>query len=131
MESLLNSSEISVGFLATSPQSTTTLGAPTLHLDIDYNSSSSSESMNSSPSSPVTKLAPCPCSTGPNYSSDPATLPSYSPVPEAREYAFRHRIVFNDGTHETTEEPTFKSFNSANTDMETRKIPINGSRNKL
>jgi len=104
--------------------------APTPPLDIDYDSSTSSETMNSSPPSSVMKLAPHPCSLGPNYSSDPQTLPSYSPVPEAREYAFRPRIVFNDGAHETIEELTFKLFNSADTDVETRKIPIDGSGNK-
>jgi len=73
--------------------------------------------MNSSPPSPVTKLAPRPCSIVANYSSDLETLPSYSPVPEARKYAFRRRMVFNDGANETIEELTFKSFNSADPDM--------------
>jgi len=77
MESLPNSSDISIGLPATSPQSTSPLGAPTLPLDIDYDSSTSSETMNLSPPSPVTKLAPRPRSPGPNYSSDPETLPSY------------------------------------------------------
>jgi len=99
MESLPNSSDISVGLPATPPQSTTPPGAPTPPLDLDYNSSTPSETMNSAPPSPVTKLAPRPRSPGPNYSSDPETLPSYSPVPEAREYAFRPRIVYNDGTN--------------------------------
>jgi len=130
MESLPNLSDISVSFPATSAQSTTPSGAPTPLRDIDYNSSTSSETMNSTPPSPVTKLAPRPRSPRPNYSSDPETLPSYLPAPEAREYGFRPRIVFNDGGHETTEELTFKSFKSADTDMETRKIPIDGSGNK-
>jgi len=86
--------------------------------------------MNSSPPSPVTKLAPRTRSTGPNYSSDPETLPSYSPVPEAREYAFRPRFEFHDGANETTEELTFKLFNSADLDMESRHIPIDGRENK-
>jgi len=42
------------------------------------------------------------------YSSDPETLPSYSPVPEVREYALRPRIVFNDSANETTDELTFQ-----------------------
>jgi len=120
IESLSNSSDISVSLPATPSQSTTPPGAPTPPLDIDYDSSTSSETMISSLTSPVTKLAPRPRSPGPYYLSDPETLHSYSPVPEAREYAFRPRIAFNDGAHETTEELTFKSFNSANTDMETR-----------
>jgi len=127
MESLPNSSDISVGFLATPPQSTTPPRAPMPPLDLDYDSYTSSETMNSSP---VMKLAPRPRSPGPNYFSDPETLPSYSPVPEAREYAFRPRIVYNDGAIETTEELTFKSFNSADPDMESRHIPIDGKGNK-
>jgi len=83
MESLPNSSDISVGLPATPPQSTTPPGAPTPPLDLDYDSSTSSEIMNSSLPSPVTRLALRPRSPGPNYSSDPETLPSYSPVPEA------------------------------------------------
>jgi len=127
MESLPNSSDVSVGLPASTPQSTTPPGAPTPPLDLDYYSSTSSETMNSSP---VTKLAPRPRSPGPNYSSDPETLPSFSPVPEAREYAFRPRIVYNDSVNETTEELTFKSFNSADPDMESRHIPIAGKGNK-
>jgi len=130
IESLPNSPDNSVGLPATLPQSTTPTGAPTPLLDINYDSSTSSETMNSSPPSPVTKLAPRPHSPRPNYSSDPETLLSYLPVPEAQEYTFHPRIVFNDGANETTEELTFKSFNSADTDMETHKIPIDGSRNK-
>jgi len=131
MDSLPNSSEASVGLPATPPQSTTPPGAPTPSLDLDSDSSTSSETMNLSPPSPVTKLAPRPHSPGPNYSSDPETRPSCSPVPEAREYAFRPRIVYNDGTNETTEELTFKSFNSADPDMESRHVPIDGKGNKL
>jgi len=130
IESLPNSSDVSVSLPATTPQSTTPPVAPMLPLDLDYDSSASSETMNSAPPSPVTKLAPRPRSPGPNYSSDPETLPSYSPVLEAREYAFRPRIVYNDGANETTEELTFKSFNSANPDMESRHIPIDGKGNK-
>jgi len=74
MESLPNSSHVPVALPATSLQSTTPLGAPMLPLNLDYNSSTSSETMNSSPPSPVTKLATCPHSPGPNYSSDPETL---------------------------------------------------------
>jgi len=103
MESLPNLLDLSISLPATPPQSTTPPGALTLLLDLDYDSSTSSETMNSSPPSPVTKLAPRPRSPGPNYSSDPETLPSYSPVPEAREYAFRPRIVFNDSANKTTE----------------------------
>jgi len=99
-------------------------------LDLDYDSSTSSETMNSSSPSAVMKLAPHPRSPGPNYSSDPETLPSYSPVPKAREYAFRPRIVCNDGANETTEELTFKLFNSTDLDMESRQIPIDGRGNK-
>jgi len=130
MKSPPNSPDNSVGLPATPPQSTTPPGAPMLPLDIDYDSSTSSETMNSSPPSPVTKLAPRPRSPGPNEPSDPETLPSYSPVPEAREYAFCPRIVFNNGANETTEELIFKSFNSTDTHMETRKIPIDGRGNK-
>jgi len=83
MESLPNSSDISVGFPATPPQSTAPPGAPTLPLDLDYDSSTSSKTMSLSLPSLVTKLAPCSYSLGPNYSSDPETLPSYSSVPEA------------------------------------------------
>jgi len=86
--------------------------------------------MNSSPPSPVTKLAPRPYSPGPNYFSNPETLPSYSPVPEVREYAFRPRIVYNDGANETTQELIFKSFNSPDLDMESRQIPIDGHGHK-
>jgi len=86
--------------------------------------------MNSTPPSPVTKLAPRPRSPGSNYFSDPETLPSYSPVPEPWEYAFRPKIVFNNGANETTEELLFKSFNSADPDMESRQIPIDGCGNK-
>ena len=82
MESLPNLSDISVNLAATPPQSPTPPGAPILPLDIDYDFSTSSETMNSSSTSPVTKLAPRTRSLGPNYSSDPETLPSYSPVPE-------------------------------------------------
>jgi len=130
MESLHNSSDISVDLPATPPQSATPPRAPTPPLDLDYDSSTSSETMNSSPPSPIMKLAPRTRSPGPNYSSDPETLPSYSPIPEAREYVFRTRIVYNDGANETTEELTFKSFNSADPDMESRHIPINGKGNK-
>jgi len=38
--------------------------------------------------------------------------------------------VYNDGANETTEELTFKSFNSADPDMESHHIPINGKGNK-
>jgi len=131
MESLPNSSEISVGLPATPPQSTPTPGTPTPPLDLDYDFSTSSETINSSSPSPVMKLAPRPRSPGPNYSSDPETLPSYSLVTEAREYAFRPRIVFNDRANKTTEELTFKLFNSADPDMESRQIPIDGRGNKL
>ena len=86
--------------------------------------------MNSSPPSPITKLAPCPRSPLPNYSSDPESLPSCSPVPEAREYAFCPRIIFNDSDNETTEKLSFKSFNSTDPDMESRQIPIDGCGNK-
>jgi len=82
MESLPNSSDISVGLPATPPQSTSPPEAPTLPLDLTYDSSTSSETMNSSPPSPVATLAPRPRSPEPNYFSDPETLPSYSPVPE-------------------------------------------------
>jgi len=68
IESLPNLSDISVGLPATPPQSTTPPGAPTLPLDLDYDCSTSSETMNSSPLAPVTKLAPRPRSLGPNYS---------------------------------------------------------------
>jgi len=130
MESLPNSSDISVGLPATTPQSAAPPGATTLPLDLDYDSSTTSETTNSSPPSPVTKLAPRPRSPGLNYSSDPETLLSYSSVPEAREYAFRPSIVYNDGANETTEKLTFKSFNSADPDMESHHIPIDGKRNK-
>jgi len=130
MESLLNSSDISVSLPATPPQSTTPPEAPPPPLDLDYDSSTSFETMNSSSLSPVTKLAPHPHSQGLNYSSDPKTLPSYLPVSEAREYAFHPRIVYNNGATETTEELTFKSFNSADPDMEFRHICIDGKRNK-
>jgi len=130
IESLPNLSDISVDLPATPLQSTTPPGAPMPPLDIDYDSSTPSETMNSSPPSPVTKLPPRPCSTGPNYSSDPETLPSYSLVPEAQEYVFRPRIIFNDGANKTIEELTFKSFNSADADMESRHIPIGGRENK-
>jgi len=130
MDSLPNSSEASVGLPATPPQSTTPPGAPRPPLDLDYDSSTSSETMNSSPPSPVTNLAPRPRSPVPNYSSDPETLPSYSPVSRAREYTFCPRIVYNDSANETTEELTFKSFNSADPDMESRHIPIDGKGNK-
>jgi len=130
MESLPNSLDISVGLPANPPQFTTPPRAPTQPLDLDYDSSTSSETMNSSPPSPVTKFAPSPYSSGPNYSSDPETLPSYSPVPEVREYTFRPRIVFNNGANETIEELTFKSFNSADPDMESRHIPIDSKENK-
>jgi len=99
-------------------------------LDVDYDTSSSSETMNSSPLSPVMKLAARPCSPGPNYSSDPETLRSCSPVPEAREYAFRPRIFYNDYANETTEELTFKSFNSTDPDMESCHILIHGKGKK-
>jgi len=130
MESLPNSSDISISPPAATQQSTTPTGAPTPPLDLDYDSSTCSETMNLSPPSPVTKLAPRPHSSGPNYSSDPETLPSYSPVPEAREYAFRPRIVFNDGANKTTEELTFKLFNSTDPEMESRQIPIDRLGNK-
>jgi len=130
MESLPNSSDISISLPANSPQSTTPPGAPTLPLDLDYDSSTSSETMNSSPPTPITKLAPCPRSTGPNHSFDPETLPSYSPVPEAQEYAFCPRIVFNDRANKTTEKLIFKSFNSTNPHMESRQIPIDRHGNK-
>jgi len=71
-------------------------------LDLDYDSSTSSETMSSSPCCPITKLAPHPCSPELNYFSDPETLPSYSPVPEAEEHAFRPRVVYYDGSHDTT-----------------------------
>jgi len=67
IESLPNSPDNSVGLPATPPQSTTPPRAPTPPLDIDYDSSTSSETMNSSPPSPVTKLAPRPRSLGHNY----------------------------------------------------------------
>jgi len=130
MESLPNSSNISVSLPATPLQSTTPPGAPTPPLDLDYDSSTSSKTMNSSPLSPVMRLAPRPRSLGPNYYSDPETLPSYSPVPKVQEYAFRPRIVYNEGANETTEELIFKSFNSADPDMESRHIPIDGKGNK-
>ena len=130
MESLPNSSEISVDLPATPLQSTTPAGAPMPPVDIDYDSSTSSETMNLSPLSPVTELAPRPRSLGPNYFSNPETLPSYSRVPVAREYAFRPRIVYNDGANETIEELTFKSFNSADPDMESCHILIDGKGNK-
>jgi len=87
--------------------------------------------MNSSPLSPVTKMAPHPRSSRPNYSSDPKTLPSYLPVPEAREYAFRPRIVYNDDANKTTEELIFQSCNFADLNMESHHIPIDGKGNKL
>jgi len=130
MESLPNSSDISVGLPATPPQSTTPPGALPPPLDLDYDSSASSETMNSSSPSSVTKLAPYLRSPGSNYSSDPKTLASDSPVPEARECTFRARIIFNDGANETTEELSFKSFNSADPDMESRQIPIDEPGNK-
>ena len=99
-------------------------------LDLDYDFSTSSETMNSSPPSLVTKLAPGPRSPGLNYSSHPEILPSYSAIPEAREYAFCPRIVFNNGANETTEELSFKPFDSADPDMESRQIPIDGHGNK-
>jgi len=40
------------------------------------------------------------------------------------------RIVYNDGANETTEELRFKSFNSADPDMESRHIPIDGKGNQ-
>jgi len=130
MESLPNSSDISVGLPATPPQSTTPPGASTPPLDLDYDSSTSSETMNSCPPSLVTKLAPRPHSLGPNYSSDPETLYSYLPVPEVREYAFRPRIVYNDDANKTTEGLTFKLFNFADSDIESRHILIDGKGNK-
>jgi len=130
MESLPNSSDISVSLPATPLQCPTPPGAPTAPLHLDYDSSTSSETMNASSPSPITKLAPPARSPGPNYSSDPETLSCYSPVPEAQEYAFRPSIVYNDGAHETTEELTFKSFNSVDPDMESRHIPIDGKENK-
>jgi len=130
MESLPNSSDISVGLPATSLQSTTPPKATTLSLKLDYDSFTSSETMNPSLPSPVTKLAPRPHSLGPNYSSDPETLCAYPPIPEAREYAFCLRIIFNDSANETTEELTFKLFNSADPDMESHHIPIDGQENK-
>jgi len=81
-ESLPNLSEISVSFPTIPPQSTTSPGAPTPPLDIDYDSFTASEEVDSTPSSPITKLAPYSRSPEPNYSSDPETLPSYLPVPE-------------------------------------------------
>jgi len=126
MESLPNSSEAFISLPATPPQSTTSLGGPTPPLDIDYDSSTSSKTINSSRTSLVTKLAPRTRSPGPNYSSDPETLPSYLPVYKAREYAFYLRIVFNDGANETSEERSFNSFNSADPDMESRQILIDG-----
>ena len=66
---------------ATPLQSTTSLGTPTPPLNLNYDSSTSSETMNSSSPSPIMKLAPRSCSPGLNYLSDPKTLPSYSPVP--------------------------------------------------
>ena len=131
MESLPNSSDISVGLPATPPQSTTPPGALPPPLDLDYDSSASSETMNSSSPSSVTKLAPYLRSPGSNYSSDPKTLASDSPVPEARECTFRARIIFNDGANETTEELSFKSFDSAKPDMESRQILIDGRGNTL
>jgi len=130
MESLSNLSDVSVGLPVTSPQSTTPPGAPTSPLDLDYDSSTSSETMNLSTPSPVMKLAPHPRSPEPNYFSDPETLSSYSPVPEAQEYRFRPRIVYNDGANETTEELTFKSFNSSEPDIESHHIPIDGKGTK-
>jgi len=76
------------------------------------------------------KLAPCPHSLEPNYSSDPETLSSYSPVPEAEEHAFRPKVVCYDGPYETTEELLFKSYNRPDPDMQKLSISINGSRNK-
>jgi len=131
MESLPNLSDISVDLPATPLLSTTPPGAPTPLRDLDYDSSSSSETMNLSPPSPVTKLAPRTCSPEPNYSPDPETLPSYSPVPKAREYAFCPRIILNDGANETTEQLTFKSFKTTDLDMESHQIPIDGRGNKL
>jgi len=130
MESLRNSFDNSIALLAMPPQSTTPPGAPIPLLDIDYNSSTTSEAVHSSPSSSVMKLAPRSHSPGPSYFSDPETLPSYFPVPEVREYVFCPRIVFYDSTNKTTNELTFKSFNAANTDIESRAIPINGRGNK-
>jgi len=83
MERLSNLSDVSIGLPTTPPQSTTRTGAPTPPFDLDYDCSTSLETMNSSPPSLVTKLAPCPRSPRPNYSSDPENLPSYLPVPEA------------------------------------------------
>jgi len=81
IESLPNSSDISEGRPATPPMPSTPLGAPTPPLDIDYNSFTASEEVDSPPFSPVTKLAPRSRST--QYFSNLETLPSYSPVPEA------------------------------------------------
>jgi len=146
IESLPNSSEISDGHPATPPMSSTPPRAPTPPLDIDYDSSTMSEEVDSPPLdidydsstiseevdsppfSPVTKLALR--SRSPQYSSNPETLPSYSPVPEAQEYVFYPRIVFNDHGNKTTEELSFKSFNSTDPNMESRQIPIDGSGNK-
>jgi len=130
MESLPNSSDNSIGLPATLPQSTTLVRAPTPPLDIDYNSSTASEEVDSSPPSPVMKLASRPCSPEPNYSSDPETVPSYSPVPEAEEHAFRLKVVYYDGPHETTQELLFKFYNRPNPDMQRLPILINGSENK-
>jgi len=102
MESLPNSSNISVGLPATPPKSTTPPEAPTPTLDIDYNLSTASEEVDSSPLSPVMKLATHLHSPEPNCSSDPKTLPSYSPVLEAEEHAFRPKVVYYDGPYETT-----------------------------
>jgi len=117
MESLPNSSDNSVGLPAMPLQCTTPPGTPTPPLDIDYDSSTASEEVDSSPPSPVMKLAPRPCSPEPNYSSDPETLPSYSPVPEAEEHAFRPKVVYYDGPYETTQELSFKSYNRPNAYM--------------
>jgi len=38
--------------------------------------------------------------------------------------------VFNDGANETTEELSFKLFNSADPDIESHQIPIDGEGNK-
>jgi len=102
IESLLNLSDNSIGHPATPPQSTTPPETPTLSLNVDYDSSTASEEVDSSPPSPVMKVAPCSHSPEPNYSFDPETLSSYSPVPEAEEHAFRPKIVYCNGPHETT-----------------------------
>jgi len=112
------------------PQSTTPPGAPTPPLDIDYDLSTASEEVDSSPLSPVTKLAPRPRSPEPNCSFDPETLPSYSPVPKVEEHAFQLKVVYYDGPHETTQELSFKSYNRPNPNMQRPPIPIDGKGNK-